>query len=409
MKLLKKINRSYLISSAIVLLVGLLIFYFLINRIASHEILEGLHASETRIVHELKNHKAVPRLYPLIEVTRTSKTGPEYVKDTTIFDPVENENEVFKELNTFRRINGENYHIVIRALAVEKRDIVSSIFLSITAIFLLLIITLYFINKKAASAIWQPFYQNLSALKAFSLKENQKVILQKTGIAEFDELNHVVSELTQKVQNDYQSLKEFTENASHEIQTPLSVILMNLEEVLQQDLPEKELTRIYHTYEAAKRLSALNRHLLLLTKIENKQFTPKSLCLNQTIQSRYTVLQPLIESAKLRVKTEEKGCFRVRMHETLAETLINNLLSNAIKHNKKEGVIHLILTDKTLKICNTGNENPLPQETIFQRFVKKDSQGLGLGLAIVKRICETHQLEIKYTFSKGIHCFTIKR
>ncbi len=407
MRLLKKINRSYLISSAVVLFAGLLAFYFLINHVASRETLEGLHASETRIVHELGQHKIAPHLYPLIEVEETQKTGPEFVKDTTIFDPIEGEDEVFKELNTFRKINGRLYHITIRSLSVEKEDIVMSIFLSITAIFLLLIGVLYFINKSATSTVWRPFYQNLTILKNFSLKENRGISLRKTGITEFDELNKVITKLTERVSFDYLSLKEFTENASHEIQTPLSVILMSLEEVLQKNLPEAELTKIYHTYEAAKRLSTLNQHLLLLTKIENRQFVAENILINRVIQNRLEALKPLIESANLRIRIEAQGDFPVKMHEALAETLVNNLLSNAIKHNNEGGTIRINISGNGFEICNTGKEEPLSGNEIFNRFVKKDSLGLGLGLAIAKRICDTHKLEISYEYSEKMHCFRI--
>jgi len=409
MRLLKKINRSYLLSSAIVLIIGLLAFYFLINHVASQETLEGLHASEARIVHELRQNKPAFSLYPLIEVEETLKTGPEFVKDTTIFDPIEGEDEVFKELNTFRKINGRLYRITIRSLSVEKEDIVMSIFLSITGIFLLLIGVLYFINKSATSTVWRPFYQNLILLKNFSLKENREISLRETGITEFDELNEVITKLTERVSSDYLSLKEFTENASHEIQTPLSIILMNLEEILQKDLPEAELTKIYHTYEAAKRLSTLNQHLLLLTKIENGQFAEKDIRLNEMIQNRLEALKPLIKSANLRIQFEEDGNFVVSMHEALAEILVNNLLSNAIKHNHKSGNIRINISGNGLEICNTGKDESLLETEIFNRFVKKDSQGLGLGLAIVKRICDMHKLEISYAHSEGMHCFTIKK
>ena len=409
MKLLQKINRNYLISSAVVLLAGLAIFYFLVNRIASREILEGLHASETRIVHELQKRETVPRLYPLIEVQKAQETGPSYVKDTTIFDPVENENEVFKELNTFRNINGQNYHIIIRALAVEKKDIVSTLFLSIAFIFLLLVGALYFINKKTTSAVWLPFYRNLAVLKNFSLKENKSISLQKTGITEFDELNRAVSQLTEKVRLDYLSQKEFTENASHEIQTPLSVILMNLEELMQQKLPEKELAKIYQTYEAARQLSTLNSHLLLLTKIENEQFEAEKTVLNEVLRKRLEAFRPLFDDAGLEVKTEITGTFQVNMHRVLADVLINNLLSNAIKHNRPKGDIHITVSENRFTVCNTGNPEPLNEKEIFNRFAKKDSRGLGLGLAIVKRIGNTHRLTIDYEFFAGKHCFTLGR
>ncbi len=408
MRLLKKINQSYFISSAVVLLIGLAAFYFLINDIASQEIIEGLHASEVRIVHELGKHKQVSGLYPLIEVEKTHRKGAEFIKDTIIFDPIEGEEEVFKELNTYREVNGQNYHITIRALVVEKEDIATTIFLSITAIFLLLIGVLYFINKRATFTVWYPFYQNLTILKNFSLKEGRGISLHKTGITEFDELNQVITGLTEQVSVDYLSLKEFTENASHEIQTPLAVILMNLEEVLQQNLPEESLTKVYHSYEAAKRLSTLNQHLILLAKIENGQFAAGNVLLNDVVKSRLEVLKPLIDGMSLRVWVDMPVSFSVEIHEALAEILVNNLLSNAIKHNNEGGTIRIVISDSGFEICNTGKENPLAEAEIFNRFVKKESQGLGLGLAIVKRICNTHKLDISYRYLDGMHCFRVQ-
>ncbi len=409
MKLLQKINRNYLISSAVVLLAGLAVFYFLINRIASREILEGLYASETRIVHELKKNKTVPPLYPLIEVGKTIKTGPSYVKDTTIFDPVENENEVFKELNTFRNINGHNYHIVIRALAVEKKDIVSSLFLSIALIFLLLVAAQYLINKKTTTDVWQPFYRNLSELKNFSVKQNNPIKLHKTGITEFDELNEAVSRLTRKVADDYRNLKEFTENASHEIQTPLSVVLVNLEEIMQKELPEEEMKKIYQVYRAAKQLSALNRHLLLLTKIENGQFPEENIRLDRVVKEKWESMEPLADNAGLRATLSIRGEFPVTMNEGLAEILAGNLLSNAIRHNLKGGEIRITVTTDRFTVCNTGQEEALPGKEIFGRFVKKGAEGAGLGLAIAKRICDTHHLHLRYAFTENRHCFTVAR
>ncbi len=407
MKLLQKINRNYLISSALVLAAGLLVFYFIVNRIASREIIEGLHASEVRIVHELKSGRQVPRLYPLIEVEKTAKTGPATVKDTVIFDPIEGEKEVFKERNTYRNINGQNYHITIRALVVEKEDIVRGIFFSTAAIFLLLVIILYLINKRTASAVWHPFYRNLSELKNFSVKQNNPIKLHKTGITEFDELNQAVSRLTRKVADDYRSLKEFTENASHEIQTPLSVILVNLEEILQKELPEEEMTKIYQVYRAAKQLSALNRHLLLLTKIENGQFPEENILLEQVVKEKWESLKPLADNAGLRATLSMQGQFPVTMNEGLAEILAGNLLSNAIRHNRKGGKIRITVTGNRLEICNTGMEEALPEKEIFSRFAKNGAEGTGLGLAIAKRICDTHHLLLRYAFAENRHCFTV--
>src|SRR6185437_15266196 len=97
--------------------------------------------------------------------------------------------------------------------------------------------------------------------------------------------------MCEKVSKDYESLKNFTENASHEIQTPLAIIKNKIELLLQsENLDKTQIHSIQILNEAASKLSRLNQSLLLLTKIENRQFeSPEkvnfSKVLNQCIEN----------------------------------------------------------------------------------------------------------------------------
>ena len=132
---------------------------------------------------------------------------------------------------------------------------------------------LFLINKKINTTVWTDFEHNLHEIESFNFSENNNLRLTVTGIEEFDRLNKVINNLTTKLKTDFQSLKEFSENASHEIQTPLSIVLLNLEEMLQQDLSEDIFRKVITSINALKRLSTLNQSLILLTKIENRQFS----------------------------------------------------------------------------------------------------------------------------------------
>ncbi len=83
--------------------------------------------------------------------------------------------------------------------------------------------------------------------------------------------------------------------------------------------------------------------------------------------------------------------------------------SKRLKNSRKgrEGKISILMHSGSLEICNTGEENSLTNETIFNRFVSGNPKSYGLGLAIVRKICETHELEINYTRDK-LHCFVLK-
>ncbi len=105
-------------------------------------------------------------------------------------------------------------------------------------------------------------------------------------------------------------MKEFTENASHEIQTPLSIVLLNLEEVLQQELNQETFKKVVSSINAVKRLSTLNQSLILLTKIENMQFKAENtLSLNDIIQKKMQEFASLFESKKLNVRIQGEQNF----------------------------------------------------------------------------------------------------
>jgi signal transduction histidine kinase len=273
------------------------------------------------------------------------------------------------------------------------------------SLLLLAFLFLFLINRRLNKTVWKDFEFNLGVLKKFSFKDAEGIKLKKTNIQEFDELNKSITELTNKLLSDYQALKDFTENASHEIQTPVSIISVNLEEMLQHNIPEQTFQLIVNTQQTLKRLSDLNKHLLLLTKIENRQFSSdEEIDISSYIESKIEEFTPLIKSKNLKVKVTTDGVFQVKMSPELVDILLNNLLSNAVKYNSINGNIYIEISKSELKICNSGASNKLTNETIFNRFTKENSQSYGLGLAIVKQICVTHNIEINY-LKKNIHCF----
>lgn len=267
----------------------------------------------------------------------------------------------------------------------------------------------FVITRKINKTVWTNFEYNLQVIEQFTFNQRDKLNLQKSNIEEFDRLNHILESLTDKLKLDYQSLKEFTENASHEIQTPLATVMLNLEEVLQQKLDTHTFKLVVAAINAVKKLSTLNQGLILLTKIENKQFAAnKTLNITELIKIKLEEFAPLFETKKLNININAAAPFNLKINEQLADLLINNLLSNAIKHNHLEGHITIDVNEHTLKIYNSGEENNLTDHTIFERFTKGNSKSFGLGLSIVKKICDTHQLEIHY-LKTDVHCFQINQ
>ena len=129
------------------------------------------------------------------------------------------------------------------------------IFSFMAALFGIVLLALFFLNRWLSNKAWNPFFKSLSVLGSWKIGENQAVSFDRTGISEFDQLNSTLENMMQKIQADFVNLKEFTENASHEIQTPLAIIKSKLEMVLQdKTLSDQQYQRIRAAFESAIRL-----------------------------------------------------------------------------------------------------------------------------------------------------------
>ena len=139
-----------------------------------------------------------------------------------------------------------------------------------------------------------------------------------------------------------------SENASHEIQTPLAIIKSKIELLIQsENLTKEHMKQLQDIYSATGRLSKLNQFLLLITKIENLQFnSTKTIDLTQLIDKYVSDLDELIEQKQIKVEKHYNISRELMLNNTLAEILISNLLSNAIKHNVKNGIIKITLDSK---------------------------------------------------------------
>jgi signal transduction histidine kinase len=210
----------------------------------------------------------------------------------------------------------------------------------------------------------------------------------------------------ERIQQDYFALREYTENTTHEIQTPLAIIRSKLELLQDHPLTVEQLQLVNAANQAVTRLSRLKEALVLLVRIKNRQFVnPEPIRLDALLRERLTHFAELMDLKALRVSTQIDEPVTLLLNPLLAEILLDNLLGNAIKHNLTGGTLTVRLTDGLLTIRNAGEAPRGPTAAFFDRFVKADprSRSLGLGLAIVKAICETNGLGIAYGFSEGFH------
>lgn len=417
MKLLNKTGRYYLLGLVGVMLVGGIIFYFLLIRSLNHFETENLLNSKDIVIEKLnKMPSQNPDLIILegnLEILSNHYQGKEVevLKDTTSFDKRENEIIPMRTL-TFSFKNQQHYYLIRLSKSLIERDELREVIGRFIIILLgLFVFVLFWLNRIISRSVWSPFYEILSKTKNFKVIQNQPLTFAKTNIAEFDDLQNVLQELTHQISTDYHALKEFTENASHEIQTPLAIIRSKLENLIQsENLQEADMKAIQTVYETAGRLSKLNQSLLLLTKIDNQQFVKKeSVNLSEVLEKQIENYEDFILGKGLNIIKKLDKTARIEINPTLLDILLSNLLINAIKHNVKNGAITIDLTKQNLVIQNTGKALGNTPNDFFGRFKKQntESDSLGLGLAIVKKICETNHLNIAYFYENYIHSIEI--
>ena len=414
MKLQTKYNRATISAAVFVLIVGSISYYFLLRYVLIKEVDDALRVEEQEIIDYVRVHHKLPQashyhdqqiqFSPAVlldkrrfisERVRSSETGEMEISRKLIF-PV--------------KIDGKNYTAVVTKSEEETEGMILFIALLTVVVILLLFILLYIANRRLFKKIWEPFYATLSTMKRFNLSHPDKINLPRNEVDEFNDLNKAVNEMTMKVADDYQSLKTFADNASHEMQTPLAVINSKLDLLIQdQALSAKNMHDLQSIYDSVTKLSRLNQSLLLMAKIENHQFhETKNMCVNQMVHERLQYFEELIQSKHLRVSTSLRQC-EVLMNPLLADILLNNLLTNAIRHNVQAGSIEIESTSNFISISNHSGTGLLEEKTIFSRFQKSQgSEGLGIGLAIVKQICDLYGFQVGYSFRKQMHEFQVK-
>ncbi len=334
----------------------------------------------------------------------------EAVKDTVIFDPIGNRQSLFRQITFVDTYRGTPYQVTVRRPIMDEVHVLQGVLALTILLTLLLVLALYYANRLVSKELWQPFNDTLAGLRNYQLEQMEPVAFPGTNITEFAELQEALGRLMERIQSDYFALKEYTENTTHEIQTPLAIIRSKLELLQDHPLSVEQLRLVNAANQAVTRLSRLKEALVLLVRIRNGQYlNPEPVRLDTMLAERLTHFGELMELKALQVHALTDEPVTLLINPLLAEILLDNLISNAIKHNLTGGTLAVRLTTRSLAIRNTGEAPLQPTAAFFDRFVKSDprSRSLGLGLAIVKAICETNALKITYDFSAGFHQISV--
>ncbi len=342
---------------------------------------------------------------PLAYVSRFSSEA--VFGDTLIYLKRTGKMESFRKLAAVLPIQDKFYKLEIVNIIFEQDDIFDVVSQIVLRLFFFMVLALIIGSILIAKQLLAPFEQLLHSIATFSIKSEQVQAMPNTNITEFKRIGSFLEKMMTKAKKDYQTLKEFTENASHEMQTPIAVAKGKLE-ILQQrsDLNEEQAELIETSQHALSKLSKLSTALALLAKIENQEFiSQESIDFSEVVSHNVALFNEIAELKELTIEANIVEAVKINMDSALADILVANLLKNAIQHNIENGWIKIMLMPHQLLVENTGKPLNISPEELFVRFRKNNqsSGSLGLGLAIVKKIADMNNLLIDYQQYEDIH------
>ncbi|NBW35054.1 MAG: sensor histidine kinase [Cytophagia bacterium] len=416
MRLLSRTIRNYALVSAILFVLSTPLFYWAIHSLVIKQMDEMLKdhkedflsaSPHIQTEEELKQHELLNKEFRLVPTEGKIINDSIYTED--IYDSLEAEYHPYRTFRTTVDLHGQPYQLKISESMVSSKDLIAAIVLIQSALLILLFVTLVLINRQLSNTIWSPFYQIVDRLKNYRIDRDHAINLPLSSTHEFRDLSVAIDQLIDKNKNTYLAQKEFTENASHEIQTPLAILNSKIDLLMQTELTEQQAELISAIQNSSQRLSKLNRNLLLLAKIDNQQFGQReAIDLTSVIDVFVNQLDEVIQQNQLKIQFDKHEQVTLHANKVLIEILISNLLTNAIRYAPHHSSILVSITQDQFYIENEGKAFKNPS-SLFNRFSKEDQStfGTGLGLALVKQICMELSYKVDYNYANNRHKFSI--
>ncbi len=416
MNLITRFTLAFVLVAAVVFVGGGFISYQVVKKEIQSEERRFLKSRYKRLLKYLETRTAVDGF------TRNKTILEPVTKDTPLYGPIfsdtlvqhahfgKMENQI--KLESVVEIAGQRYHIIQFDLIVESEDIIASVTKSMLITFLILLFSTVLIALFISYYMLAPFRILLTKIKNFSITDKEPIQFTISKVKEFNKINHFLLDMTSKIISDYQLLKEFTENTSHEFQTPIAIIQGKLENMLEENnLSQSQMNSLIEIQSTLSRLSKMTTSLSLLTKIDNHEFNnTEKLNLSEILGALLKEYEELLILKKITLSMDLAKDIEISGDRVLVQIMLTNLITNAIRHNIESGKINLTLSSNTFVIWNSGLPTDVNPLDLFNRFEKLNQHinSLGLGLSIVKKIVENYNYNISYQVEEDRHMLTLK-
>jgi len=284
-------------------------------------------------------------------------------------------------------------------------------------------ISVVILARSLSGKVLLPLKQIQERITNISEKRLHIRLEEKRNNDEIDKLAHAFNEMMDRIDSSYKQQKEFTDNASHELRTPVTRIIMQIQNLVKHE-PHSERTVQYlnSIMMDSNQIADTISSLLLLSRIDSGNisdfFPPCRLdeIIFEAIQSISKVYPDVHTLFNIENKSDAEIDFEIKGDSNLLKIVFTNLFKNAYLYSSEKLIRVTLIQDENrlkVKVVNDG-EVILPgeQQNLFKAFARgknaKNIRGTGLGLRITERILNYHQATIQYEVTEqNVNCFTI--
>jgi len=421
MRLNNKILVSNIILSVIIFLLTSVGMYFLVKNTVYTELDHHLLQHKTDITDQLdtgpSSFNAIQNMgglgtYEWVEITKYDGSIPLHKNFFATLDTARNRDEspeTYRRLTTTISVNNHNYLLKVYEEVASWNNISWTILITILGVLLIWILLVYLVNQAAFKKLLAPFYKTVDTLEHISDPTHLEKSFPDSTTHEINVLNHALNDMMKEIRSSFEDQKQFIQNASHELLTPLSIIRQKAEKILaKSDLLDRQtLESVNDIQQTAVRLSRLSNALLLISRIENKQFSlDEQIDISEISEEVIYELRDFISMKNITLKKEISEVIHVKGNRELIRSAIYNIVQNAIKFAPPGSTITIKAGCESdscqISVQDQGPGIPLSLvDSIFDRFKKgniqtvssKEHDSPGLGLSIVKSICQLHEFD----------------
>lgn len=349
--------------------------------------------------------------------------------DKTLLDHLDKEKTIYNERSVpeiyaaLRTIKGEDYYILTSAQDVTGQSKLA--FLKYTLIFsyIVSVLLIWFFSYYLVSRFLEPLESLKSEIADISVHKLTTPVVVKNSEDEIGVLAKSFNLMTSRLNDVFQSQKDFNSSAAHEIRTPLTRMAFQLENLIQLEKhSHKTKSTLQQMLQDVYQLSDLTKSLLLLSKFDREGIISvyEEVRIDEVVFNAFETVNRNYPSFKMDFLIDEKSIddafLTVKGVKSLLEITFINLFKNAALYSDNEEVdISIMETEFRIivKVFSHGSTIPLEErDKLFDAFMRgsnsQNKTGSGLGLRIVKRILEYHNAEIAYSsLSDKENLFTV--